>query len=72
MATLEQANVLAAQAHEGQVDKPGASCIRHPLRMMLVVEMPKSRMVGEISHGAIEAGNRRKTATKTQVKGARR
>ena len=35
MNTLEQAIVIAAKTHEGQVDKDGVPYVLHPLRMML-------------------------------------
>ena len=38
MSTLEKAIAIAAQGHEGQVDKGGAPYILHPLRVMLAVE----------------------------------
>lgn len=38
MASLEQAIALAAQQHEGQIDKAGQPYILHPLRLMM--QMP--------------------------------
>ncbi len=45
MATIERAIALAAKAHEGQVDKAGAPCILHPLRVMLRVKTTEGRIV---------------------------
>lgn len=53
MATLERAIALAAQAHEGQVDKAGAPYILHPLRMMLSVDTPEARMAA-VLHDVVE------------------
>jgi len=53
MATLERAIALAAQAHEGQVDKAGAPYIFHPLRMMLSVDTPEAR-VAAVLHDVVE------------------
>jgi len=53
MATLERAIALAAQAHEGQVDKAGAPYILHPLRMMLSVDTPEAR-VAAVLHDVVE------------------
>jgi (p)ppGpp synthase/HD superfamily hydrolase len=53
MATLEHAIALAAQAHEGQVDKAGAPYILHPLRMMLSVDTPEAR-VAAVLHDVVE------------------
>ena len=53
MATLERAIALAAQAHEGQVDKAGATYILHPLRMMLSVDTPEAR-VAAVLHDVVE------------------
>ena len=53
MATLERAIALAAQAHEGQIDKAGAPDILHPLRMMLSVDTPEARMAA-VLHDVVE------------------
>ena len=53
MATLERAIALAAQAHEGQVDKAGAPYILHPIRMMLSVDTPEAR-VAAVLHDVVE------------------
>jgi len=53
MATLERAIALAAQAHEGQVDRAGAPYILHPLRMMLSVDTPEARMAA-VLHDVVE------------------
>jgi len=53
MATLERAIAIAAQAHEGQVDKAGAPYILHPLRMMLSMDTPEARMAA-VLHDVVE------------------
>jgi (p)ppGpp synthase/HD superfamily hydrolase len=53
MATLERAIALAAQAHEGQVDKAGAPYILHPLRVMLGVSGTLPRIVA-VLHDVLE------------------
>jgi len=53
MATLERAIAIAAQAHEGQVDKAGQPYILHPLRVMLALDTPDERIVG-VLHDVIE------------------
>ena len=51
--TLERAIAIAAQAHEGQVDKAGAPYVLHPLRMMLAVKTPEARMAA-VLHDVVE------------------
>ena len=53
MSTLEQAIVIAAKAHAGQVDKAGAPYILHPLRLMLQMEKPEERIVA-VLHDVVE------------------
>ncbi len=53
MATLEQAIVIAAKAHTGQVDKAGAPYILHPLRVMLSLDSPEDKIVG-VLHDVVE------------------
>lgn len=53
MASLERAIALAAQAHEGQVDKAGAPYILHPLRVMLAVNGTLPRIVA-VLHDVLE------------------
>ena len=55
MSTLEKAIAIAAQGHEGQVDKGGAPYILHPLRVMLAVEGEHAKMAA-VLHDAIEDG----------------
>jgi (p)ppGpp synthase/HD superfamily hydrolase len=54
--TLERAIAIAAAAHEGQVDKAGAPYILHPLRMMLAVTAPETRMAA-VLHDVVEDGD---------------
>jgi (p)ppGpp synthase/HD superfamily hydrolase len=35
MAILERAIAIAAEAHAGQIEKAGAPCVLHPMRVML-------------------------------------
>lgn len=51
--TLEDAILLATQAHRGQVDKAGRPLILHALRVMLSLDSEVERMVG-ILHDVIE------------------
>jgi hypothetical protein len=53
MATLERAIAIAAAAHAGQVDKAGAPCILHPLRVMLQMDSEAGRVVG-VLHDVVE------------------
>ncbi|MBZ0294874.1 MAG: HD domain-containing protein [Anaerolineae bacterium] len=53
MDLLEQAILLAAQAHMGQVDKAGEPYILHPLRVMLSLDTVDERIVG-VLHDLIE------------------
>lgn len=55
MATLEGAIRLAAEAHEGQVDKSGEPYILHPLRVMLAQEGELARIVGVLHDVAEDA-----------------
>lgn len=53
MPTLEDAIVLATQAHRGQVDKVGQPYILHLLRVMLHLEGEAAQMAG-ILHDLVE------------------
>jgi len=53
MATLETAILLAAQAHQGQVDKAGKPYILHPLRMMLALQS-EHEMMAAVLHDVVE------------------
>ena len=53
MSTLERAIAIAAEAHAGMVDKAGAPYILHPLRVMLKVKSPESRIVA-VLHDVVE------------------
>ena len=53
MSTLEKAISIAAQAHEGQLDKAGAPYILHPLRVMLKMTTDQARIVA-VLHDLIE------------------
>ena len=53
MATLEDAILLAAQAHQGQKDKAGAPYILHPLRVMLRMGSDIGMMVA-VLHDVLE------------------
>lgn len=53
MANLERALRIAAEAHEGQVDKEGLPYILHPLRVMMLVEGDEARMVA-VLHDVVE------------------
>jgi (p)ppGpp synthase/HD superfamily hydrolase len=53
MPTLEDAIVLAAQAHRGQVDKVGQPYILHLLRVMMRLEGEDAQMVGML-HDLVE------------------
>jgi len=53
MSTLENAIIIAARAHAGQVDKAGKPYILHPLRVMLHVSRPEERITA-VLHDVIE------------------
>lgn len=53
MATLEQAISLAANQHEGQVDKANAPYILHPLRVMLNTPTIEHKIVA-VLHDILE------------------
>jgi len=53
MATLERAIAIAAEAHQGQVDKAGAPYILHPLRVMMRLSSADERIVG-VLHDVVE------------------
>ena len=53
MATIERAVRLAAEAHEGQVDKSGLPYILHPLRVMAGVDDLEAKMVA-VLHDVLE------------------
>lgn len=53
MATLEEAILIAAEAHRGQTDKAGASYILHPLRMMMKMNT-EVEMMTAILHDVVE------------------
>lgn len=53
MSTLEDAILLAVQAHRGQIDKAGQPYILHVLRVMFRLESEKERMVG-VLHDVVE------------------
>lgn len=52
-ATLEDAIIIAAQAHRGQKDKKGVTYILHPLRLMLRMQSEVEMMVA-VLHDALE------------------
>ncbi|OPK11438.1 HD domain-containing protein [Pseudomonas sp. VI4.1] len=51
--TLERAIAIAANAHEGQVDKGGSPYILHPLKVMLRVGTLEERIVA-VLHDVVE------------------
>lgn len=53
MATLEQAILLAVQAHYGQLDRYGRPYILHPLRVMQRMET-EAEMTAAILHDIVE------------------
>ncbi|MDZ5603915.1 GTP pyrophosphokinase [Pseudomonas sp. RP23018S] len=53
MSTLEKAIVIAAIAHDGQVDKGGSAYILHPLRVMKRMSTAEERIVA-VLHDVIE------------------
>jgi hypothetical protein len=53
MSSLERAIAIAAQAHEGQIDKAGVPYILHPLRVMLRLSSMEERIVA-VLHDVVE------------------
>ena len=53
MPTLEDAILLAAQAHKGKTDRYGAPFILHPLRVMLRLSTELEQMAG-VLHDVVE------------------
>ncbi len=53
MSILEKAILIAAQAHQGQIDKAGAPYILHPLRVMLKLNS-ETEMITGVLHDVIE------------------
>jgi (p)ppGpp synthase/HD superfamily hydrolase len=53
MSTIERAIEIAARAHAGQFDPAGEPYILHPLRMMLKLHSPESR-IAAILHDVVE------------------
>ena len=53
MPTLEEAILLATEAHRGQVDKAGMPYILHPLRVMFRMTS-EEEMIAAILHDVIE------------------
>lgn len=53
MATLERALVIAAEAHQGTLDKGGAPYILHPLRLMQQMTTPDEQIVA-LLHDVVE------------------
>ena len=53
MATLEDAILLAVEAHRGQVDKVGQPYILHELRVMFSLDSEKEKIVG-VLHDVVE------------------
>ena len=53
MSTLENAILLAVQAHKGQVDKANKPYILHPLRMMLQMQS-EDEMIAAVLHDVVE------------------
>ena len=53
MSTLEKAISIAADAHQGQLDKAGEPFILHPLRVMLRVSESDERIVAAL-HDVVE------------------
>lgn len=57
MATEQQlgyAIAIAAQAHEGQVDKGGEAYVLHPLAVMFKVAPDRTRMIIAVLHDTLE------------------
>lgn len=55
MSTLARAIAIAAEAHDGQIDKAGAPYIFHPLRVMLTMKDDTARIVA-VLHDVVEDG----------------
>jgi (p)ppGpp synthase/HD superfamily hydrolase len=53
MSTLETALRIAAEAHEGQVDKGGEPYVLHPIRMALSLRSQEERIVA-LLHDVVE------------------
>lgn len=53
MADLEEAILIAVEAHRGQKDRAGAPYVLHPLRMMLRVRTDAERMAA-VLHDVVE------------------
>lgn len=53
MSTLEKAIIIAAKAHEGQLDKAGESYILHPLRVMARMTTGEGR-IAAVLHDVVE------------------
>ena len=51
--TLEDALILAAESHRGQVDKAGQPYILHPIRVMLRVNTLEER-IAALLHDVVE------------------
>src|SRR6266446_2551617 len=56
MATIEDAILIAAEAHRGQTDKAGAPYILHPLRVMLRLKS-EAEMLTAALHDVVEDSN---------------
>jgi len=53
MASLARAVAIAAEAHDGQVDKQGAPYILHPIRVMLKMDTEEA-MIAAVLHDVVE------------------
>lgn len=53
MASLARAVAIAAEAHEGQLDKNGAPYILHPIRVMLKMDTEEA-MMAAVLHDVVE------------------
>jgi (p)ppGpp synthase/HD superfamily hydrolase len=69
MPTLEDAILMAVEAHRGQKDKAGAAYILHPLRVMLYMETETEMMVA-VLHDVIEDTKETKKVTIEYLKEA--
>ena len=69
MPTLEDAILMAVEAHRGQKDKAGAANILHPLRVMLYMETETEMMVA-VLHDVIEDTKETKKVTIEYLKEA--